>query len=225
MRHSGDDCPCCCPRIGTRSCHPASTLGLPRRHDQRCATRHACQHRVFPRCSVAEEAREGERRQREGAAYQTPEQRAEAARAARQAAAEGRAEREEARVAEKRFDPARDYYQLLGIPRWASGSRQQREPHASMPPCMHDACSHLHTELLPASGWGAWPEAATARLPPPDPASRPACACRGASAADVRRTYKRLALLYHPDKHKAEGVEQQAAIQEKFKQARGGAST
>ncbi|EFN60079.1 hypothetical protein CHLNCDRAFT_133380 [Chlorella variabilis] len=113
---------------------------------------------------VAEEAREGERRQREGAAYQTPEQRAEAARAARQAAAEGRAEREEARVAEKRFDPARDYYQLLGIP-------------------------------------------------------------RGASAADVRRTYKRLALLYHPDKHKAEGVEQQAAIQEKFKQARGGAST
>lgn len=48
--------------------------------------------------------------------------------------------------------------------------------------------------------------------------------CRGASAADVRKAYKRLALLYHPDKHKGEGEEQQAAIADKFKQVRSGAA-
>ncbi|PRW60794.1 subfamily B member 4 [Chlorella sorokiniana] len=109
---------------------------------------------------AAEEAREAERRAREGDAYRTPEQRAEAARAARAAAAEagqGGLDGEEARVLEKRFDPSRNYYEVLGIP-------------------------------------------------------------RGASAADVRKAYKRLALLYHPDKHKGEGGEQQAAIADKFKQ-------
>ncbi len=54
------------------------------------------------------------------------------------------------------------------------------------------------------------------------PPGRPAPIRRGASAADVRKAYKRLALLYHPDKHKGEGEEQQAAIADKFKQARRG---
>jgi hypothetical protein len=68
-------------------------------------------------CRAAEEAREAERRVREGAAYKTPGERAEAARAARAAAAAEGCSAEEARVLEKRFDPARDYYQLLGIAR------------------------------------------------------------------------------------------------------------
>lgn len=60
--------------------------------------------------------------------------------------------------------------------------------------------------------------------PPPLPCSPLRCTrcplwCRGASAADVRKAYKRLALMYHPDKHKGEGEEQQAAIADKFKQA------
>lgn len=44
---------------------------------------------------------------------------------------------------------------------------------------------------------------------------------RSASAAEVKKAYKRLALLYHPDKHKGEGEEQAAAVHAKFKQARG----
>ena len=77
---------------------------------------------TLPRCcaSAAEEAREAERRAREGDAYRTPEQRAESARAARAAAAAaaGAGGEEEARVLEgRRFDPARDYYAVLGIPR------------------------------------------------------------------------------------------------------------
>jgi preprotein translocase subunit Sec63 len=36
----------------------------------------------------------------------------------------------------------------------------------------------------------------------------------------MRRAYKKLALAYHPDKHRADGEEQRAAIQDKFKQAR-----
>jgi hypothetical protein len=94
---------------------------------QRCATlalsnpRHRLQQLSAEgaNCRAAEDAREAERKQREGAAYLSPEQRAEAARAARQAASEGRAEGEEAQVLEKRFDPSRNYYELLGLPRYA----------------------------------------------------------------------------------------------------------
>ncbi|KAL4449463.1 hypothetical protein ABPG77_007107 [Micractinium sp. CCAP 211/92] len=103
---------------------------------------------------AVEAAREDERRQREGAAYRTPEQRAAEARAAKSAhGAEGE---EEARVLEKRFDPQRDYYALLCIP-------------------------------------------------------------RSASAAEVRKAYKRLALLSHPDKFKDAAAEEQAAVADKFK--------
>lgn len=41
---------------------------------------------------------------------------------------------------------------------------------------------------------------------------------RAASTAEVRKAYKRLSLLYHPDKHKAESEEQQAAIAAKFRE-------
>ncbi|KAL4443834.1 hypothetical protein ABPG75_011571 [Micractinium tetrahymenae] len=103
---------------------------------------------------AAEAAREEERKRREGAAYRKPEERAAAARAAKSAGA-GEGE-EEARVLEKRFDPQRDYYVTLGIP-------------------------------------------------------------RSASAAEVRRAYKRLALLSHPDKFKDAASEEQAAVADKFK--------
>ena len=44
---------------------------------------------------------------------------------------------------------------------------------------------------------------------------------RAASAAEIRQKYKRLALLYHPDKHKTADPEQQAAVADKFKQVGG----
>jgi DnaJ-domain-containing protein 1 len=43
------------------------------------------------------------------------------------------------------------------------------------------------------------------------------CIDRAAAAAEVRRAYKRLSLLHHPDKHRGEGPEQQEAIAQKFK--------
>lgn len=39
---------------------------------------------------------------------------------------------------------------------------------------------------------------------------------RAASAAEVRRAYKRLALLYHPDKYKSKGEDEQAAVAARF---------
>lgn len=39
----------------------------------------------------------------------------------------------------------------------------------------------------------------------------PCCTCRAASTAEIKRAYKKLALAYHPDKHKAEDAEQQAS--------------
>eukprot|EP00887_Chlorella_sp_A99_P003997 scaffold11.g3997.t1 len=109
----------------------------------------------------AEQAREQERARREGAAYVPPEQRAAAAAAAapRQGDGGGGAE-EEARVLEKRFDPAIDFYKVLGVD-------------------------------------------------------------RAASAAEIRRAYKRQALLLHPDKLKGADAGQQAAVADRFKQARG----
>lgn len=53
------------------------------------------------------------------------------------------------------------------------------------------------------------------------PAFALACCLRlrsGAAAAEVRRAYKKLALLYHPDKARGQGQEQVAAIADKFKQ-------
>jgi len=41
---------------------------------------------------------------------------------------------------------------------------------------------------------------------------------RAASAAEIRQKYKRLALLYHPDKHKSETPEEQAAVEASFRQ-------
>ena len=41
---------------------------------------------------------------------------------------------------------------------------------------------------------------------------------RAASAAQIRQKYKRLALLYHPDKHKSETPEEQAAVEGSFRQ-------
>lgn len=41
---------------------------------------------------------------------------------------------------------------------------------------------------------------------------------RAASAAQIRQKYKRLALLYHPDKHKSETPEEQAAVEASFRQ-------
>jgi hypothetical protein len=41
---------------------------------------------------------------------------------------------------------------------------------------------------------------------------------RAASAAEVRRAYKRLALLHHPDKMKAAGEEETAAVAAKFRE-------
>ena len=41
---------------------------------------------------------------------------------------------------------------------------------------------------------------------------------RAASAAQIRSKYKRLALLYHPDKHKSETPEEQAAVEAKFRE-------
>ncbi|KFM27972.1 DnaJ-like protein subfamily B member 4 [Auxenochlorella protothecoides] len=40
-----------------------------------------------------------------------------------------------------------------------------------------------------------------------------------AAVAEIKAAYKKLALLYHPDKHKAEDAEQQAAIADKFREA------
>jgi curved DNA-binding protein CbpA len=40
---------------------------------------------------------------------------------------------------------------------------------------------------------------------------------RAASAAEIRQKYKRLALLYHPDKHKSETPEEQAAVAAAFR--------
>ena len=105
---------------------------------------------------LAQQQREEERRRREGAAYQTPAQRAEAARADREQAAADH----EARVMERRFDPARDYYKMLDV-------------------------------------------------------------ARSASAAEIKKAWRHLARLYHPDKVKAEAgadAEQHAAITEKFNQ-------
>jgi curved DNA-binding protein len=41
---------------------------------------------------------------------------------------------------------------------------------------------------------------------------------RAASAAEIRQKYKRLALLYHPDKHKSETPEEQAAVEASFRE-------
>ncbi len=158
-------------------------------------------------CRAVETAREDERRQREGAAYRTPEQRAAEARAAKSAhGAEGE---EEARVLEKRFDPQRDYYALLCIPRWVGG-------HGTM--CIPWACPRVVAPALDRAlvHWLG--------LLYPSPQQQPACpaaACRSASAAEVRKAYKRLALLSHPDKFKDAAAEEQAAVADKFKLVRG----
>ena len=39
-----------------------------------------------------------------------------------------------------------------------------------------------------------------------------------ASAADIRKAYYRLAMLYHPDKHASESPEQCAMYEQRFKQ-------
>jgi hypothetical protein len=163
-------------------------------------------------CRVAEEAREAERRCREGDAYRTPEERAEAARAARLAQAKGRAESLEAAALERRFDPTRDYYGLLEIPRCvpaaASCRPMKHAPHAH-DPVPARLCASRTPAQTSAHQRAASRAAPRAALP----------ACRSASAAEVRRAFKRLALLLHPDKYSSEGEEQRAAIQDKFKQA------
>ena len=39
--------------------------------------------------------------------------------------------------------------------------------------------------------------------------------CRAAATAEIKRAYKKLALAYHPDKHKAEDAEQQAGYRQR----------
>lgn len=75
-----------------------------------------------------------------------------------------------------------------------------------------EACSWNAPWLHPLPGQLAGPHAPIP-LPLLLPPER-----SGASAAEVRRAYKKLALLYHPDKAKGQGPEQQAAIADRFKQ-------
>lgn len=108
-------------RTGSHLCEGCKTAARPPHRLKASTQAHASLLLLHLLCctSAAEEAREAERRAREGDAYRTPEQRAEAARAARaEAAAAAGAGEEEARVLEgRRFDPARDYYAVLNLSR------------------------------------------------------------------------------------------------------------